>query len=653
MVPSWFRYSRLLPFILLATSPVAAQVFGPNLIANSGAEAGTGSANDTQVGSVPSWTNSGANVITYASGYGLAPDSILPPNVGKNYFSSGKTNSTLTQTVNLASGATDIDTGNVVYTVSGYFGGYQDRDDYASLTVTYLGASNNSLNTVTIGSVKSADRAGSGLYFRRQIGLVPLGARSATVILSFTLAVAGSNNNAYADNVSLILNTPAAPSTFLGRNLIVNGDAEQSLPLPPNSELAPDIPGWVRSASFTTDTYVGEISLRPSDPGPPDRGTYYFLGGPDNAASYAYQDIDISPLSTQVDSGGVKFAFGAWIGGYSDQEDNAVLTTTFRNGAGGTLSMSQLGPVTAADRKNISAILQRSSNGTVPIGARQIRVRMDMTRATGLYNDGLADSLTLVLTASGGVPTISSGGVATAAAYGGSQAIAPGTWIEIYGQNLATGAAREWAGPDFSGSTAPTTLDGVKVSVGGQSAFVRYISPGQVNVQVPSGVGTGQQSLVVTTSAGGSAGYPITVNATQPGFLAPGSFLVSGKQYVAGLFADGATFTIPASTISGVASRAAKPGETIILYGVGFGPTSPNIVAGQIVGQANSLANPLQIQIGGVTAQTVYAGLAPNFVGLYQFNVTIPNVPIGDAVPLTATLGGTAIPQTLYIAIGR
>ena len=61
----------------------------------------------------------------------------------------------------------------------------------------------------------------------------PVGARSATVTLSFTLATPGSNNNAYADNLSLVLNTPAAANTFLGRNVVVNGDAEVTLRVPP------------------------------------------------------------------------------------------------------------------------------------------------------------------------------------------------------------------------------------------------------------------------------------------------------------------------------------------------------------------------------------------------------------------------------------
>jgi len=107
-----------------------------------------------------------------------------------------------------------------------------------------------------------------------------------------------------------------------------------------------------------------------------------------------------------------------------------------------------------------------------------------------LYNDGFADSLTLVLSAGGALPNISTGGIVTAAAYAGSNQIAPGTWIEIYGQNLAP-AAREWAGADFAGTTAPSVLDGMRVTVSGLPAYVRFISPGQVNVQVPSGVGAG------------------------------------------------------------------------------------------------------------------------------------------------------------------
>ena len=106
-------------------------------------------------------------------------------------------------------------------------------------------------------------------------------------------------------------------------------------------------------------------------------------------------------------------------------------------------------------------------------------------------------------------------------------------------------------------------------------------------------------------------------------------------------------------SIAGVASRPAKPGDSLTLYGVGFGAVTPAIPAGQIVGGTNALAAPLVLSIGGVRANTTYAGLAPGAVGLYQVNLVVPTVPPGDAVPLTFTLGGAAGAQSLFLAIGN
>ena len=124
---------------------------------------------------------------------------------------------------------------------------------------------------------------------------------------------------------------------------------------------------------------------------------------------------------------------------------------------------------------------------------------------------------------------------------------------------------------DFNGANAPISLDQTYVTIGGQNAFVDYISPGQVNVQAPSTLATGQQPIVVSTAAGVSAAYTITVNATQPGLLAPPSFIIGGQQYVVAQFTTTAPIVLPANAISGVTSRPAKPGETIVIYGIGFG----------------------------------------------------------------------------------
>jgi uncharacterized protein (TIGR03437 family) len=243
------------------------------------------------------------------------------------------------------------------------------------------------------------------------------------------------------------------------------------------------------------------------------------------------------------------------------------------------------------------------------------------------------------------------GGVITASGFGGFTSIAPGAFIEIYGSNLAADSLN-W-GSSFNGVNAPTSLAGTMVTIGGQPAFIAYASPGQVNALVPSNVGTGQQQITVTTAIGTSAAYTVTVNPTAAGLLAPGYLNIGGMQYVGALFPDYQTFVAPPGAISGYTSRRAKPGDVLIIFGVGFGPVTPNIPAGQIVPGNTALTLPFQISFGPAPATLQYAGLAPSLVGVYQFNVVVPNIPPSDAVPVTFTLGGVNGAQALYTSVGN
>jgi uncharacterized protein (TIGR03437 family) len=251
---------------------------------------------------------------------------------------------------------------------------------------------------------------------------------------------------------------------------------------------------------------------------------------------------------------------------------------------------------------------------------------------------------------SSSLPSINSGGIVSAGAFGAFTSIAPGSWIEIYGSNLAADS-RSWTGSDFNGVNAPISLDDTSVTIGGQAAFIDYISAGQVNAQVPSNVGTGPQPVIVKTLSSSSPAYTVNVNAAEPGLLAPSSFNIGGTQYVAALFPDNVTYVLPPGSIAGVPSQRAQPGDTITFYGIGFGPVVPSIPAGQIVEESNTLASSLQIKFGTVLASMTYEGLAPSAVGLYQFNVVVPSIPSSDATPLTFTLGGVAGTQTLYISV--
>jgi uncharacterized protein (TIGR03437 family) len=663
----------LIQFTILLSSAAqlshAQSVFGSNLIVNAGAESGAGGTGLTRITAVPGWQASGGcDVYAYAVAYqnvnGVAPTDIVPRGAGNNYFAGGMAtaNCAFTQTpnINLTAGAATIDAGNATFAVSGFFGGYGSDHDNGTLTVAFLNSAGTALTSVTIGGVGPDDRANqqSGMYFNKQLGQVPVGARSVTVTLNMNW-VDGSTNEAAADNLVLILNAPAATQSLLGVNLIVNPGADASPGLNDNSTTATsaDLPGWVRSAYVTADSYQGDTGgdLYQATGVPPDAASNYFYGGEtvvdsSNPIGTAYQDIDVSSAASLIDAGTLPYALSGWLGGYSSQDDNFVLTVQFESWKGTVLGTATLGPVLAADRNDVSELLFKSTSGNVPAGTRLVNVSLTITREEGTNNDGLADSLSLVLgsnPASG--PEISQT-IISAGAYGAFDSVTPGTWMEIYGANLARDM-RQWGGADFNGVNAPTSLDGTSVTVAGQPAVVYFISSGQVNALVPEDAATGPQPVVVATANGISAPFTVSVNPVEPGLLAPASFIVNGNQYLAALFSDGQTYVLPANAIPGVPSRGAQPGETILVYGVGFGATTPAVPNGQITEVSNNLALPIQILFGSTPAKLNYWGLAPTFVGLYQFNVVVPNVPSNDLTPISFTLGGAAGAQTLYTSV--
>lgn len=243
-------------------------------------------------------------------------------------------------------------------------------------------------------------------------------------------------------------------------------------------------------------------------------------------------------------------------------------------------------------------------------------------------------------------PSISA--VQVAAGFNPKAPATSGTWLEIYGSNLSS-VSRGWQIPDFDGSNAPTSLNKVSVTVNGKPAYVDFVSSGQVNVQVPEDSASGPVPVVLTNEAGDSNAITIQEAAIAPALLAPSAFNVGGKQYAAGLFTDGVTYVGQTNLIAGVKFRPAKAGEVIVLYGIGFGPVTPSNPAGVVTSQKNSLATPPNFRFGQTPATLVYYGLAPGFLGLYQFDITVPGgLGAGDQ-PLSVDVGGVSLNQTLFI----
>ena len=223
----------------------------------------------------------------------------------------------------------------------------------------------------------------------------------------------------------------------------------------------------------------------------------------------------------------------------------------------------------------------------------------------------------------------------------GSQAgFASATWVSIFGANFSQ-ATRTWQDGDFGNGLLPTSLSGVSVTINGVAAYVEYISPTQVNVLAPDDAAVGAVQVQVTTAQGSSNGFT-----AQKQQLAPAFFTIGGS-YVAAQHAD-YTYVGKPGLMTGATTHPARPGETILIYGTGFGPTNPPIPSAQLVSTPAALANSVQVMIGGVAAPVAYAGLVE--AGLYQFNVTVPSVPNGDAA-VVAQMGGVQTQTGVLITV--
>jgi uncharacterized protein (TIGR03437 family) len=209
--------------------------------------------------------------------------------------------------------------------------------------------------------------------------------------------------------------------------------------------------------------------------------------------------------------------------------------------------------------------------------------------------------------------------------------LAPGTIFSIYGTNLAALAA------DLSGMSpffpaVPNGLNGVSVKVGGNTAPLYYVSPGQINAEVPYETAAGNQNIVVTT-AGGSSTIAATVAAT-----APSIFILDNANKI-GTLVKGADFSV----IN--ASNKVKVGDLVVIYSTGLGQTTPAVQTGVLVQppSATSFNNtvPVTVMVDTKSAPIIYSIASPGFTGLYQTAFTVP-AGVSGPVPLVLSAGGAA-----------
>ncbi len=214
------------------------------------------------------------------------------------------------------------------------------------------------------------------------------------------------------------------------------------------------------------------------------------------------------------------------------------------------------------------------------------------------------------------VPTIQS--VTDSAGYG--PRVAPGSIASLFGTGLASTNAQA------SGFPLPTALGGSSVSVGGVLAPLIYVSPGQINFQVPSSTGSGNANVVVNGPGGASASFSFTVTAQAPAIYQYGTNQAVAQN------ADG--------TLNSDSAPAAA-GSIVTVYLTGQGAVTNPVTDGDATPSStpDSATAAVTATIGPQSATVGFFGLTPEYAGLAQANIQVPVLPAGD-YPLVITAGG-------------
>jgi len=247
-----------------------------------------------------------------------------------------------------------------------------------------------------------------------------------------------------------------------------------------------------------------------------------------------------------------------------------------------------------------------------------------------------------------GPPVAAYQGVVNNATFAAGDTVAQGDIVAVFGEQLSSQSPQQ-------GSQLPlvTTLGGAQVLVNGQASPLYYTSYGQINFQIPYETTAGQ--AVVSVLRDGQTGNQVSV---QVAAAAPRILRLGIGDYGIIVNQDN-SFPIPSSyTIPGYLTHPAQIGDTLVMYSIGLGPTTPP----SPTGAAAPLSPLAQVPnttvyfggegfLAGTPAAPLYSGLTPNFVGLYQVNVTIPaGAPAGNNVNVALAIGGaTSAPVQIAI----
>lgn len=222
----------------------------------------------------------------------------------------------------------------------------------------------------------------------------------------------------------------------------------------------------------------------------------------------------------------------------------------------------------------------------------------------------------------GARPAISPGGVVNAASFLPAPVpLAPGALISIFGVNFAGGLSQASELP------LPTEMGGASVAVNGVKMPLVFVSPGQINAQLPYDLREGAATVRVTTAEGSSADESVNIGAA-----APGIFTIAGTQRAVAVNQDFSLNT---------AENPEARGRVITVYLTGIGVLDGELAAGQAAPSTRLFRAALDSSatIAGRETPLLFLGLTPGFVGLAQANIQLPaDLPVGNALELVISV---------------
>jgi uncharacterized protein (TIGR03437 family) len=232
------------------------------------------------------------------------------------------------------------------------------------------------------------------------------------------------------------------------------------------------------------------------------------------------------------------------------------------------------------------------------------------------------------------------------------QGVSVGAITTIYGSNFMP-AGSPAALNTVTGGQLSTRFAGLCVNFGTAPAPIFAATPTQITVEVPA-VTPGIVAVQVLRNCGDateqkSNAMNVTAQAASPEFLYL-AINADGQNPVAAIGTDG-RYIAPSSVIPG--ARAAAAGDILVVYALGLGATTPAQTVG-VPAEGIASVTAATITIGGVAlapADILYAGVSPQYIGLYQINLRVPaGLPSGNQ-PMVIKIGNNSSPAGGYLAI--